>query len=206
MKNANPGSLLSWANFLIEYSAWLDPVPGREASHIPGHNSSYKRDLLLEYGDSLEEWLEAESLLHWDLKEKGFGLRLEPRARTRHLNFSLFLPSLSLRFQAGRLFAGLRRNRMSAVSRIAFTGAFLLIPLVRLARILAEFRLPDRPSGKALAALPWVCVLLLADALGEAAGYVSGPGRSAQHIARIDFHREKFLNARDMVFLNAHCV
>ena len=50
MRNANPKSAISWANLLIEYGPWLDPAPAGKASHLPGHNSSYKRDVLLGYG------------------------------------------------------------------------------------------------------------------------------------------------------------
>ncbi len=64
--NANPKRTLSWANLLIEYGPWLDPRERGTVSHIPGHNSSYKRALLMEYGDQLTPMLEAESVLHWD--------------------------------------------------------------------------------------------------------------------------------------------
>src|SRR5438309_4229369 len=57
MCNANPHSTLSWANLAIEYGPWLDPVPGGPVDHLPGHNSSYKRDLLLAYGSQLEAML-----------------------------------------------------------------------------------------------------------------------------------------------------
>src|SRR6478736_163972 len=51
--NANPKRTLSWANLLIEYGPWLHPRERGTVSHIPGHNSSYKRALLMEYGDQL---------------------------------------------------------------------------------------------------------------------------------------------------------
>jgi len=69
--NANPGSTVSWANFVIEYGDWIDPGRGGEIHHIGGHNSSYKKDLLLAYGDQLPEILEAESAIQWDLAAHG---------------------------------------------------------------------------------------------------------------------------------------
>src|SRR5271165_5656344 len=106
--NANPGNSISWANLLIEYEPWLDAVVPEAVEHLPGHNSSYKRALLLEYGDALEAMLEAESVLHWDLRTRGFQLRLEPAARTLHLNYSTVPASIQLRFHAGRIFAAAR--------------------------------------------------------------------------------------------------
>lgn len=68
MANANPRSMISWANLLIEYAPWLEPLTARVAAHLPGHNGSYKRDVLLKYGDRLEAMLDAESVLYWDLR------------------------------------------------------------------------------------------------------------------------------------------
>ena len=80
--NANPGSMISWANLLLEYGPWLEPATAREIDHLPGHNSSYKRGILLDYGPELEAMLESESVLHWDLRAKGYRLYLEPKAKT----------------------------------------------------------------------------------------------------------------------------
>ncbi|MCL6546490.1 MAG: hypothetical protein K6T61_14805, partial [Bryobacteraceae bacterium] len=49
--NGNPESLLSWANVVIEYGEWLDPVQSRPVQHLPGHNTCYRRDVLLDYGE-----------------------------------------------------------------------------------------------------------------------------------------------------------
>jgi len=43
VKNGNPFSLLSWANFLIEYNEWLDPAPSGEVSHVPGTTAPTRR-------------------------------------------------------------------------------------------------------------------------------------------------------------------
>jgi hypothetical protein len=197
VRNGNPWSLLSWTNFLIEYSEWLDPAAGGEVHHLPGHNSAYKRDILHGYGADLSRWLEAESLLHWDLHARGYRLFLEPAARTRHLNFSRFGSSISLRFQAGRLFAGMRRRGWRAARRMAYAAASPLIPFIRLVRIVRALGSPGRPLHLVPRLLPAMLVLLGIDAFGEMAGYLLGPGDSSRYIARIDFHRENFMNRRD---------
>src|SRR4051812_15014509 len=127
--NANPRTVTSWANLLIEYSEWLDPCSSVEREHLPGHNSSYKRSLLLEYGDRLEQMLDAESILHWDLRRKGHRLYLEGAAQTFHENFSRPLPCLALRFNGGRLFAAARSRTWPAWRRALFALGSPLLPL-----------------------------------------------------------------------------
>ncbi|MGB7489783.1 MAG: hypothetical protein WBN62_05570, partial [Thermoanaerobaculia bacterium] len=130
-KNANPGSAVSWANFTIEYGDWIDPESGGEIHHIGGHNSSYKKNLLLAYGDRLPDILEAESAMQWDLASRGERFFLEPRARMVHLNFALFRPSVKLRYCGGRLFAANRARGWWFGRRLLYTLASPLIPLVR---------------------------------------------------------------------------
>ena len=64
VRNANPKSVTSWADFLIAYGSWSEPATVGEVEHLPGHNSSYKRAILLDYGPKLEAMLGAESVLH----------------------------------------------------------------------------------------------------------------------------------------------
>jgi len=193
VKNGNPDTLLSWANFLIEYGEWCAPAPGGEREHLPGHNSAYRRDLLMALGDDLAAWLDAESLLHWRFRCEGRGVRLCPEARTAHYNFSRFLPSLMLRFQAGRLFAGARRRPWRWPRRLAYAGGAPAIPWVRLRRVLRELLRPGRPAHLLPVLTPVLALMLAVDAAGECVGYLAGSGEAARYISDIDFHRERFM-------------
>ncbi len=195
--NANPGSRVSWANLIIEYNEWLAPRPGGIVAHLPGHNSAYKRDVLLEYGSGLEKWLEAETLLHWDLQAKGHTLYIEPSAKLRHLNFSRLSASLVLRYVSGRQFAGRRGDGWLPLRKSFCTIAAPIIPCVRLYRILREMRRPGRKADLVPRLLPLLLLLLALDAVGEMAGYARGVGNAPQKITKIDFHRERFLNPQD---------
>ncbi|HEY0404994.1 MAG TPA: glycosyltransferase [Pyrinomonadaceae bacterium] len=197
MTNANPRSITSWANLLIEYAQWLDPSEGGEREHLPGHNGSYKRDVLLAYGERLEAMLDAESILHWDLRAKGHKLYLEPEARTFHQNFSIASPSLALRFNGGRLFASSRARDWPAWRRTLFTCAAPLIPLVRGLRITRELFRPGRPRRLFLRVLPALSVGLIFDGAGEMTGYAFGPGRAMAKLSDMEFHRERYLAAHD---------
>src|SRR5258705_5713448 len=49
IRNENPGSAISWADLYIAYSEWLYPAVSKNVEHLPGHNSSYKKSMLLEF-------------------------------------------------------------------------------------------------------------------------------------------------------------
>ncbi|MDT5262253.1 MAG: hypothetical protein QOC61_1257 [Acidobacteriota bacterium] len=193
MANANPQSVMSWANLLIEYAQWLAPSEGGEREHLPGHNGSYKREVLTEYGAGLEAMLDAESILHWDLRAKGHRLYLEPKARTFHQNFSAPTPSLVLRFNGGRLFASSRAREWPAWRRALFACASPLIPVVRCLRITRELFKPGRPRRLLPRLLPALFVGLLFDGAGEMTGYAFGAGRAMAKLSDMEFHRERYM-------------
>ena len=197
MVNANPRSMISWANLLIEYAPWLEGAEGGERDHLPGHNDAYKRDILLQYGERLEAMLDAESVLHWDLREQGHRLWLEPKARTFHQNYSTPVPSLTLRFNGGRLFASSRARAWPVWQRVLFTLGAPLIPAVRLFRIARELCRPARPRHLLPRVLPVLAIGLICDGAGEMVGYALGPGRSMAKLSEMEFHRERYLAQSD---------
>ncbi len=197
--NANPRTVTSWVNLLIEYSEWLHPCRSGEQEHLPGHNSSYKRALLLEYGDRLEQMLDAESILHWDLRRRGYRLYLEGAARTFHENFSKPLPCLPLRFNGGRLFAAARSHGWPLWRRALFALGSPLIPLVRFVRIARRLFGNGRAMHLFSRLSPALLVGLIFDGGGELAGYLLGPGRSMATLSDMEFHRERYLDERDQV-------
>jgi len=192
VRNANPDNLISWADFLLGYGAWLDPAPGGEIDHLPGHNSSYKRAILLDCDRELEAMLEAECLLHWDLRAKGHRLYLEPRARTAHLNFARLGPWIPYLVHAARVFAAARARRWSPLRRLLYAGAAPLIPVVRLWRIRSELRRPGRPSDLWPRVIPALIVGLTLDAVGQALGYALGAGQAGRKLSYFEFHRDRY--------------
>lgn len=200
--NGNPGSLVSRANFTIEYHEWTPPLASGRVAHLPGHNSCYKRQVLLSYGDRLGRLLESESVLHWELARKGYELFLQTSARTRHFNFSLFLPSLGLRFHSGRLFAGQRRLPWPLAKRVLYTAAAPLIPIVRFVRIFRQYRRLGGDVWQLPPLLFLVFLLLIFDGCGEMFGYLLGAGRSIEKITAVDFFRERYMRPGDQAEYN----
>ncbi len=186
MDNANPESLISWADFTIGYGAWLDPAAG-EADCLPGHNSAYKRDILLGFGDRLEELLGVEAALHAELRARGWRLCMEPAAKTFHVNFTQLTPWVFYLLYSGRLFAAERARSWSPVRRAVFSGAAWLIPFVRLTRSVPQLR-RARPE-LIPRVLPALLFALILDGIGQWLGCTLGAGQAAQKVARLEFHR-----------------
>jgi len=204
MRNANPGSLTSWVDFLIHYGRWLDPVPAGPIDHLPGHNSSYKRSILLDYGTSLEDMIEAESVLHWDLGAKGYKLYLEPAAKISHLNFERFSSWTSAQFHSGRLFAATRAKLWSFSRRLLYIGGTPLIPAVCLWRTLRHLRRSQEQYHLFPKILPVLTLGLVINAAGEMAGLLLGAGNAKEKMGNLEFHRERHLNRRGRRLNLAH--
>ncbi|MEB3350658.1 MAG: hypothetical protein VKO00_11655 [Cyanobacteriota bacterium] len=196
VRNANPFNAVSWADLLIAYAPWLDPAPAGEAAFLPGHNSSYRREVLLACGERLEELLENETLLHWELRRRGLRLRLQPRAVTAHTNFGQLFPWLPVQFRCGRLFAAGRCEGWPLPSRLLYAAAAPLIPPLRLWRIGRELARPERRSLRLPAGSLWLVLLgLAADGLGQLVGAALGPGDAARGFAEAEFSRDRWLGS-----------
>ncbi len=193
LKNANPQTITSWVNFLIEYSEWFNIPTARPVSHLPGHNCSYKREVLLDYGDQLERFLDAESILHWDLHRRGFQLYLEPKAQILHLNFAVVGASLPLRFYGGRLFAAARTKTMSPLHRGLYFVLSPLIPLVRFLKICRFLKDSGNLNQFSIRVFPAMAMLLWVDGFGEMIGYGFGPGQANPILADLEFNRHRFM-------------
>jgi len=79
--NATAGRGISDAIYLMGYISWTPPAQRGEDSLLASHNSSYKRKVLLSYGDSLLMLLTSEPVLQWKMKEDGHRLFVEPEAK-----------------------------------------------------------------------------------------------------------------------------
>ena len=189
--NANPGSLISWAHLFSDFSAWVAPAAGGVATALPSHQTSYKRDLLLEYGTQLDSMMESESSVQKDLRDRGHKLYLEPGAATRHVNVSRLGSLLKVEFHGYRMFGTVRAatGHWSVFRRLLYIVGGPLIPLVRLRRILSEIRRCGRQRELLPGILPALFAGLAAGALGEMVGYCFGAGDAAQK--RLSFELDR---------------
>jgi glycosyltransferase involved in cell wall biosynthesis len=199
--NANPSDVVSWVNLFLDYGPWLGPTRGGEMGDLPGHNSSYKRELLLAYGDRLEAMLEAETIMHADLRAAGHRLYQEPAARAAHINVTRTASWLGERFQTGRRFASARSSAWPLWRRATYAAGSPLIPAVRMPRLLRD--LARTGTGRELRGYGYVLLTfaLCVSAAGELVGYVLGSGDSMYALSRIELHKERHLRGSEQVEL-----
>lgn len=189
VRNANPATAISWCDFVIGYGFWMEPCEGGARPFLPGHNSCYRKSVLLEYGDRLPSMMESETVLHFDLSARGHSLYMEPKALVAHTNFALVRSWFPIQYFAGRVFGAARAAAWPSPKRFIYGAASPLIPLVRMARCLRELRRPGRPAQL----IPRLFFPLLAglalDGLGQMMGYLFGAGSAAQRVAFYEFNR-----------------
>lgn len=189
VSNANPEGLVSWADLLMGYGPWLAPGSSGERDHLPGHNSSYNRDILLGLGDALPLLMEAESTLHWRLRDQGHRLFQQAEAQVAHTNFARWTTWLPVSYHAGRVFSAVRTATWTPWRRIAFFICSPLIPFVRLGRHLRQAIAAGLPVTLVLRIMPVLLAGLFANAAGEAIGSILGTGQSRSTLVQWDFHR-----------------
>jgi hypothetical protein len=198
MRNANPHSSASWGCFLAFYGLWMTSWSEGELNHLPANQSCYKRDVLLNYGEHLAQMLQTESVLQWNLVSRGFRARQEPSAIVYHLNFSRLGDTIQEYFFAARLFAADRCRAWRLPRRAAYAFGMVLLPLVRLLRILRFASRAHLAVGVAARSLMPLVVVLGAGAVGEMLGYALGPGDAAERLARFEVRRTGRYSSRDL--------
>jgi hypothetical protein len=190
--NENPERPASWANLYVDYAAWLSPATSGPIDDLPGHNTSYKRELLLAYGAELPHLLLSESVLHWDLRSHGHRLYQEAQAKVRHRNINRPVPALIEHFHNGRCFGAARSRNWSLARRALYAAGSPLIPVIRLRRILRDIRRTNR--GHILPrALPMMMSSLSVHAIGEMLGYATGAGNAPGGMAKYELERDVFV-------------
>ncbi len=191
---ANPQRYRAWANYLLQYGPWAQPTTGGEIDDLPGHNSSYKREVLVAYGEELAELFIADTIFHWDLRRRGHRLWLETEARAYHVYMTRLRPFVAENYCIGRQFASMRARRWGLVHRLAFAAAAPLIPIVRFGRIarrLWEFGWVGRLLP---GILPSLAIGLTVSAAGEFMGCLFGLGDAANRTLDLDFRRDRFVS------------
>lgn len=202
--NANPRSTVSWTNLLIAYGPWTEPNTRGEQEALPGHNITYKTNLLKAYGDKLIDKMGRDGGLIEELQANGERLYLESDARLEHANPSRVLPTIQLRFNAGRLYGYTRavENEWTPLHTILYVTGGLLIPFIRFRRFRSEFFGFGKRADLVPRVFPMLWFGLLLDALGQMAGYALGPGKSVAVLSVFEMDRRQHLNRADQHMLN----
>lgn len=196
--NANPGSGLSWANQLMAYGHYSEPIIGGERRIVSRHNASFKKSVLEQYGDKLPSLFIRGGGLIETLRADGHKMYLAADARIHHLNPSNFGSTTELRFFAGRLSAGsvAARERWSLPKRLVASVMSLLQPVRRFKRVAHKVFSPVQ-RGRLFRLLPAMAYTLTLDCVGQMLGCIAGPGKAGDRLASFEYDRLRHLNARD---------
>jgi hypothetical protein len=191
--NGNPEVRLSRTIALMNYNPFLPPATRGEVPLLPGHNSSFKRDVLLAYGDELETLLRAEVCLYIRMHRDGHRMLLEPDAKFEHLNETR-LGSIARGYFLWHRCYGPIRARVFGwpfAKRLLYIVATPVIPLYYLARLTLVLRRRPRLLLQAWLASPEIYFAQLASAAGQAVGLVFGMGDAEQRFTSYELNEPR---------------
>jgi hypothetical protein len=204
LTNANPDSLLSWADLFLNFGPCVMRKQGGASHYIPWHNSSYSRTALNEYGDDLARMLEVEGMLHLDQERRGRELFLCAAATVEHVNISRFDSFISGHFWGSRMFCAalIRENRWPAWKKVALALGSPALGVVRMGRALREIRRTGK-SSLIPTVLPALCAGAAAISLGTLTGALCGAGNAVTHRISVEFYRDRHLREQDRTLLTS---
>lgn len=193
--HGNPGIGISRLIGIMNYYQWLAPATSGERTLLPGHNSSFRRDVLLSYGDELETLMRADVAFFQKLVADGHRLWLEAGAKFEHINETR-LASIAKGYFYWHRGYGVERaavHRWSLAKRAFYVVATPLIPFYFVGKLMLRLR-RIRPDlvGEALRGTPQILFAQLASATGQAIGLLFGPGDGERRFSdyELNEHRE----------------
>ncbi len=179
-RNGNPNSGLSWAGFLSDYGAWSDTLDAGATVVMPSHDSAFRKSVLLEFGDRLEQALTFGDELFVTLGERGHRAWFEPSAGIQHINIDRMSCFVRERYLSGVLIGGYRSERWGLARRLVYAAGSPLIPIVLLSRIRKGVQEVGKKEQLPLTTIPSLILGAVLKAAGEMRGYLLGAPHSAE--------------------------
>jgi hypothetical protein len=172
--NANPRSVISWSNLIVDYGPWLDHLPAGEIARVPPYNTAFERRFAFAALARGDEVFSPSFDVSAVLRAEGHGIMFQPAATLDHVNVSVARHWLAQRYVGAYVRTAERARDWRRGRRLAYVLAGPLIPGVLSARlvqpILAARRTGQLPRLTALAMLLGV----VAAASGEVAAFARG--------------------------------
>lgn len=190
-----PGEGVSAILALMHYMGFERMTTRQEVAGLPGHNSAYRREALLSFGDELPDLLSCEMLLEQRLRTRGLKLLVDPAAGFVHLNIVSAHDLYQVCYLRDRVFSAMRA-RLSGWGlgrRLAQLAAAPVMPVIRLAKAVRHLRQVD-PAR--LAVLRRYAVVFLISQLyagvGLGMGAVFGAGDADRRFTQYELDRLQF--------------
>ena len=196
MGNANPNSLLSWASLLNDFGPWVELDSSQEMKKLPPHHCSYKKEIILEFGEELGGLLEIETILHNKLKLSGRRLYFESNTRSAHKNIGKLSSYIFGEYIGGQLFSSsrMKNESWSLTKRLIHIAATPLIPFLSLRKVNREIRRMGRFQQLYPGIWPYLMMGRVMHALGELAGYLNIINDAAIKRLSTELERDKHLS------------
>lgn len=177
VRNGTPRHRVDWASFYAGHAPFLAPLANGPAEYLSGINVSYKRGPLLAALDRLGGGRAIETLINEQIKAVGGVLWADDRLVVTHFQSRGVRGTTRLHFYAGRHFEGTRRESSQAGAARALRAVAL--PMPRAVKRLATAMRRGEPPARIASAAPAMLLIMSAQAAGEVAGILRGPGRAA---------------------------
>ncbi|MBA2260862.1 MAG: glycosyltransferase [Acidobacteria bacterium] len=170
---------LDWAVYFCEYGRFTLPLQHgmNIVLALAANNVTYKRTALARVPSSDDGFYDM--FVHAAWERAGVPMRTDRTLVVRNVNAWSLAHVTSVPYHHGRAFAGHRAAGRSGPWRAAIGLLALGLPILKLGRIVSGTASRKRLAGRLLQALPWMVVFNTSWSLGEAVGYVRGPGDSA---------------------------
>jgi hypothetical protein len=124
LRQRQPGRSAELASFLTDYGYWLHHLPAGQVGFAPTWNVAYKKEALLELGDSMGAALTGGDAMSTTLRASGRTIYLHPTARLDHANCSRTVKGwMDERYLTGLIIGSSRKHRWSTSRRWAYVLA-----------------------------------------------------------------------------------
>lgn len=156
--NGRPESLISRAEYFIEFREFSADSPARRVRFLPSCNFAIRRSVFEEAGGFPEVRASEDALLAHRLTARGHTIWFDPAVRVRHLNRDRWRPYLRNQYILGKYAAVVRKLLpMPGGFFLKIPFAFPVLPLVRTLRTL-QFILQNSPGSAARQLLEFLLV------------------------------------------------
>jgi hypothetical protein len=181
--SANPQDYMGRVGLIVDYGPWMHPVQRGPSRLLPGNNVSYKRDLLLEFGEQLDTILCPDFIACEIFNKRGLPMFVESQALAAHEFYISLSDALQSNHTYCRLLAANRVHAQSwgKLKRIVYgIGTPLGAPTIKIARLLHSLRERRSLWRAFVTALPVLLPVYFWSAVGESLGYLFGQGSAEQ--------------------------
>jgi hypothetical protein len=187
--NPRPKSSIGWADMISSFLPYIHPARGGVCPMLPGHNTSYDRELLMAQGERLADFMQSETVLHLELSGGGEKLWLERKALATHFNLVEPTRFIYHKWLGGILFGAIRSREWPLGRRVMHGLLAPVIPGLRLWRMRHGLAWLHKHHHCVVRAFPWLVVALVCHGAGEGIGTLFGEGNALSRYWRFEFHR-----------------